>query len=319
LYICSTLFATIRVKNAFYFQMAEPTTHIKKWLTVLFSAALLISFFLPWVSWDGSKVSGYGMPSGDFFKTAEARFGLANPFPKLSFTFVAFWLIPALSILTTGAVFLKKKSVPFAYMAGALSLALLTVFFLFSGVLVDLGVGKNAWSMLKPAAFVQGISAIGLIVVAFPVKTLLPKIAWLLLGPVLAWGSFKIGEKYIMEQTHAATENVKADYTVNADELLKEFMTSDTAANKKYLEKVLLVNGNASAVEVLADSSSTIKFADSTGSYAIFSLEKDQFEEVKKIKTGDAVSLKGVCSGSIFSEILGVTTISFKRATLNKK
>jgi len=89
--------------------------------------------------------------------------------------------------------------------------------------------------------------------------------------------------------------------------------------NKKYLDKTLVVNGNASAVEVLADSTSTIKFSDSTGSYAIFSLEKNQLDQVKNIKSGDAVSLKGVCSGSIFSEILGTTSISFKRATLNKK
>ncbi len=125
--------------------------------------------------------------------------------------------------------------------------------------------------------------------------------------------------KYIMGETHAATENVKADYTVNSADLIKEFITNDTATNKKYIEKILVVNGNASAVEVLADSTSTIKFEDSTGSYVIFSFEKNQLDQVKNIKKGDAVSLKGVCSGSIFSEILGTTSISFKRATLNKK
>ena len=34
------------------------------------------------------------------------------------------------------------------------------------------------------------------------------------------------------------------------------------------------------------------------------------------IKAGDVISLKGVCSGSIFSEILGTTSVTFKRATL---
>jgi hypothetical protein len=293
-------------------------TTVKKWLTVLLCAGLLISFFLPWVSWDGSRVSGYGMPAGDFFATSEARFGLANPFPKLSFSFAIFWLIPALAILTTGAIFLKKKSVPFSFMAGALSLALLTVFILFTGILIDLGVGTGVWSMLKPAAFIQAISATGLILLAFPVKTVVPKIAWLLVGPVIAWGSFKAGEKYIMGETHTATEQVKADHTIAADELIREFLANDTAANKKYLEKVVVVNGKTSAVEVQADSTSTIRFEDSTRSYVIFSLEKTQVEQVKKIQPGDAVSLKGVCSGSIFSDILGTTSISFKRATLNK-
>ena len=35
-------------------------------------------------------------------------------------------------------------------------------------------------------------------------------------------------------------------------------------------------------------------------------------------KTGDIVSIKGTCSGSITSEILGNTSISFKRSALNK-
>lgn len=80
---------------------------------------------------------------------------------------------------------------------------------------------------------------------------------------------------------------------------------------------MLVVNGNVSVVQIQTDSVSTIQFSDSTGSYAIFSLEKDQLEKVKAIKQGDAVSLKGVCSGSIFSEILGTTAITFKRATFN--
>ncbi|HEV7781873.1 MAG TPA: hypothetical protein VGO58_11450 [Chitinophagaceae bacterium] len=295
------------------------TITVKKWLAVLFSAVLLLTFFLPWVSWDGSRVSGYGMPSGDFFSISEARFGLPNPFPKLSFTFLVFWLIPALSLVTIIAVFVKKKTVPFAFFAGALGLGLLTFFILFTAFQIDTASGKNLIRMLRPAAFIHALSAIGLIFFAFPVKTIAPKIIWLLIGPVIAWGSYVAGEKYIMGQTHESTEQVKADYTLNADELIREFIANDTAANKKYLEKVLLVSGKAASAELQADSTSTIRFADSTGSYAIFSLEKNQFDLVKNIHTGDTVSVKAVCSGSIFSDILGTTSISFKRATLNNK
>lgn len=297
----------------------KANTSTGKWLQTLFAAGLLISFFLPWVFWDSSKVSGYAMPSGDFFKTSETVGGPANPFPQFSFAFYIFWVIPVLALLTAGFALLKKKTIPFAFIAGALSLSLITVFILFSSTLVDLGIGSNVSGMLKPAAYIHALSAVGLIITAFPVKNIAPKLIWLLIGPVIAYGSYKMGEKYIMGETHAATENVKADYTVNSADLIKEFITNDTVTNKKYIEKILIVNGNTSAVEVLADSTSTIKFEDSTGSYVIFSLEKNQLDLVKNIKKGDAVSLKGVCSGSIFSEILGTTSISFKRATLNKK
>jgi hypothetical protein len=297
----------------------KANTNSGKWLHISFAVVLLVSFFLTWVSWNDSKISGYAMPGGEFFRTSETKFGLANPFPQFSFSFYIFWLIPALAILSIGLILLKKKAAPFSFFAGTLSLALITIFILFTNTLIDLGVGNNVFTMLKSAAYIHALSAVGIIITAFPVKTIAPKIIWLLIGPVIAYGGYKMGEKYIMEETHAATENVKADYTLTSVDLIKEFIANDTATNKKYTEKVLVVNGNASSVEVLADSTSTIKFEDSTGSYIIFSLEKDQLNRIKNIKKEDAVSLKGICSGSIFSEILGTTSISFKRATLNKK
>jgi hypothetical protein len=289
------------------------------WLQFLFGILLLLSFFLAWVSWDGIAVAGYQLPSGSFFKTSETKFGLVNPFPAFSFALYAFWLIPVLTIIIIAFTFLQKRTVLISYITGAMSLSMITVFILFTGTLIDLGVGKNVWAMLKISAWVHAIAAIGLILTAGPVKSHLPKLFWLLTGPVLAYGSYKLGEKYVMNETFKPTDQVKADYTLNAPDLIREFVINDTAANKKYHEKTIIVNGTSSAVELQADSTSTVRFADSTGSYAIFSLEKNQFDKVKKIKQGDTISLKGVCSGSIFSEILGTTAITFKRGTLNQQ
>ena len=288
-----------------------------KWLPLFFGVVLAVSFFLPWVSWADVKVNGAAMSTGDFFKASVAVSGPENPFPKLSFTFYFFWLIPVLAALTVLFVLQKKKVVPFVFIAGALSLALVTVYFLFSKTLAtDFSVGKNVSGMLKPAIYIHAVAAAGLIFTAFPVKSIAPKIILLVIGPIFAYSGYKLGEKFIMSETFTTTEKVKADYNVDAFALIKEFMSNDTVTNKKYREKMLAVNGIASAVEIKADSTSIIKFADSTGSYVIFSFEKKQFDKVKQIKEGDTVSLKGVCSGSIFSEILGMTVISFKRAIL---
>ncbi len=292
-------------------------TGILHWLHPFFGAVLLLTFFLSWVSWDGTTVSGSAMATGDFFKISETRFRLANPFPQLSFSLYIFWLIPVMAAISVSLFFLKKRTTIFSFMAGALSLALLVVYYLFTNTLIDLGVGKNAFSMLKPAAYLHGVAAAGLILTSFSTKSVLPKLFWLLTGPVLAYGSYKMGEKYIMKETHKATEDVKADYTISAPELITEFIKNDTASNKKYHEKMMVITGPAAAVEILPDSTSTIKFADSTGSYAIFSFEKNMYEKASAVKQGDQVSLKGVCSGSIYSEILGTTAITFKRATFN--
>lgn len=286
----------------------------KKWLIIICGAGLLISYFLPWVVWGNSKVSGYALATGDFFKASETQLDLANPFPKLSFTFFIFWLIP---VLATTIIFLtvtQKKTGLLPFITGALSLSLITLYILFT----DFGTGKNVFGLMTASIWVHLLAAICLVLFSSN-GALLKKTAWLIVGPVFVFVSFKLTEKYIMNETHKETIDVKADYTIDADDLIKEFISNDTSSNKKYREKVLVVNGNASAIDILADSTSTIKFADnSTGSFAIFSLEKGELEKIKNIKAGDAVSVKGVCSGSIFSEILGTTSISFKRSTLNK-
>jgi hypothetical protein len=292
---------------------------ISYWLQLLFAAGLIVSFFFSWVSWSGVMVNGSALPSGNFFRISASKFGLDNPFPQFSFTFFVFWLIPVLAGIAAGLVLLKKRTIPFSYIAGALSLTLITIFILFTSTLIDLGVGKSVWSMLKFPAYIHALSAIGLIATVSPVKKQYLKLIFLIIGPVFAYTGYKMGEKVVMNETYKTTDQVKTDFTIEAADLLKEFITNDTSANKKYTEKTILLNGSASAIEILEDSTSTIKFSDSTGSYAIFSLEKNQIEKVKTLQQGNSVSVKGVCSGSIYSEILGTTAITFKRAILIHK
>ncbi len=279
---------------------------------------MLLSFFLPWVAWRDINVAGYQLPAGSFFRIAEANFKLGNPFPQIAFSFYVFWLIPVLAIVAVNLAILNKKKALPAFIAGALTISLVTVFYLFTTTLVDLGVGEGALGMMKPAAFVAIAAAIVFILSALPVQVWLKKIAWIIIGPVLAFAAYKMGEKQVMGETFTQTSEVKAEYTVNATDLLREFTAGDSTANNKYREKIMVVNGTATRVEQLGDSTTTIQLADSTGSYLVFSFDKDQLEEVKNIKPGDRVSLKGSCSGSVYSEILGITFVSFKRSTINK-
>lgn len=290
-----------------------------KWLHTGSGLILLISYFLPWVKWQTINVNGYDLAAGNFFQISEAHFKLGNPFPQFAFTFYIFWLIPLLVVLTLAFVWQHKKSAFPAFVAGALALSQITVYYLFTHTLVDLGVGQSAMAMMQPAALITITAAVIFILSALPFGNWLKKFAWIIIGPVMAFASYKLGEKYVMAETFTSTNDIKADFTVNANDLIREFISNDTAANNKYREKIIVVNGKTTQVERLSDSTTTIQFADSTGSYIVFSFEKEQYEQVKEIKTGEEVSLKGSCSGSIHSEILGTTAITFKRATLNKK
>ena len=127
-----------------------------------------------------------------------------------------------------------------------------------------------------------------------------------------------IGIYLIFTEKFEDTGKQAAVFTVTADELIKEFQQNDSAANKKYVEKIILVNGKIVETEA-ADSTINIKMMDTlTGSYIIFAFQEQHIKEAKQLKEGDIVSIKGSCSGGTFSKILETEYITFKRCAINK-
>jgi uncharacterized protein (DUF1330 family) len=123
---------------------------------------------------------------------------------------------------------------------------------------------------------------------------------------------------YLFTLKYDDTATVKADFTVNAMDFIKEFKKDMTAANKKYSEKIIVVNGTVSAIE-MADTTANIKMIDTTnGAYIIFAFQQQHLNEAKSMKAGEAVSIKGSCSNGAFSSILEAEYITFKRCAINK-
>lgn len=140
---------------------------------------------------------------------------------------------------------------------------------------------------------------------------------WMIAGLVLllAAGAFM---GYILTEKFTDTGMMKADYTVNAPDFIKEFQQDMNLANKKYAEKIIVVNGTVSAVEA-ADTTVNIKMIDTTGgAYIIFAFQQQHLAEAKAMQAGDEVSIKGSCSGGAYSNILETEYISFKRSAVNK-
>ena len=123
---------------------------------------------------------------------------------------------------------------------------------------------------------------------------------------------------YLFNLKYDDTATVKPDYTVNANDFIKEFRQNMTNANKKYSEKIIVVNGTISQIEA-ADTTANIKMIDTTsGAYIIFAFQQQHLQETKQLKVGDSVSVKGSCSGGTYSEILEAEKIEFKRCAINK-
>lgn len=280
---------------------------------------LLICFFLPWVAWTNSLVSGYDFPSGRFFHISETKFHLGNPFPQLNISFYLFWLIPAVSLVLIGLTLFKKPAFWPALITGVTTLSLVTIYFLFSKTLIDLGVGKNPWSMMKIPAFLSALFSVILILGAAPAGKRLIRVPALLAGPVFAWIGFMIINNKVWNETFADTDTVKADYSLSADELIRAYTVNDTAANNRFREKILAVDGRVAQIELQNDSTANIKITGNSKVFLNFSLEKKDYEQTRILKPGDPISFKGSCSGSSYSMILDSTSVDFKRSTLNNK
>lgn len=306
--------ATISMVQPFNINMKQPNNRFK----LIHAAAglvLLASFFLPWVNWKQSSLSGYFLPAGKFFAISGTEFGLSNPVPQLEFSFLLFWLIPAGVVVAIALNFSGRKAGWPTMITGALALSLVATFYLFTKTLSDLGVPYS----FGPNFYISTIASIVFILSVFPPSNWFKKLAWIIIGPLFAYGGLIMINRMVMNETREETANLKTDYTISAQALLTEFLANDSAANKKYREKIIEINGPATEVEQLKDSTVNVKFADSSGSYIVLPFEKKYFEQTSQLKKGDEINAKGSCSGSIRSEILGITSISFKFVTLNKK
>ena len=124
---------------------------------------------------------------------------------------------------------------------------------------------------------------------------------------------------YIATEKFADTKDREAAFTVNAIDFIREFRKDDSVSNKKYREKIISVNGRVSELESPDSATVNIKFIDTTtGDYTIFAFQEQYLSEAKSVKVGDSVSVKGSCSGSIYSDLLDAYNIGFIRCTLNK-
>jgi uncharacterized membrane protein len=124
---------------------------------------------------------------------------------------------------------------------------------------------------------------------------------------------------YVATEKFSDTKDRKAAFTVSAIDFIREFRKDDSAANKKYREKIVTVNGRVSELESPDSATVNIKIIDTaTGDYAIFAFQEQHLAEARSVKTGDSISIKGSCSGLSYSDILDLYYIPFKRSALNK-
>lgn len=109
---------------------------------------------------------------------------------------------------------------------------------------------------------------------------------------------------YLWYKPHKNMERAKADLTLSATDLMADFNNDESAANAKYLDKVVAVKG---AVQSINDNNGVVTISLEAGDdFGAVSCELDN--QTKQPRTnfapGDVVTLKGICAGKTIDVVL---------------
>ncbi|HRD51980.1 MAG TPA: hypothetical protein PKY96_04955 [Flavobacteriales bacterium] len=96
---------------------------------------------------------------------------------------------------------------------------------------------------------------------------------------------------------HADLSESKADFTLEADELLAAFVNDEAAANSQYVEKVVKVSGTIREVTNAGGTAPANVTLETDDEMAGIACEFKQGTLPAAWKAGDKVLVKGVCTG----------------------
>ena len=100
---------------------------------------------------------------------------------------------------------------------------------------------------------------------------------------------------YQFNRTVQGLANVRADFSVNATDLIKEFVSSEDAANKKYLNKILSVKGMVKNVE---SAQSTVVLGDTSDMSGVRCvLDSTASSTIGSFQKGAVITIKGAITG----------------------
>lgn len=106
-----------------------------------------------------------------------------------------------------------------------------------------------------------------------------------------------------MKMYNKAPDNIssmKTDFQINAAELLSAFENDETAANLKFLDKVVEVNGVVEKHEMKEGKLTAYLSTDNPLSNVIFQFENQN----EQIETGENITLKGICTGYLMDVVV---------------
>jgi hypothetical protein len=125
------------------------------------------------------------------------------------------------------------------------------------------------------------------------------KILVLLFGALLLAGMYGV---FLYNKPVQSLRNVEPFVEIGSNELLEAFEADEAAANDKFLDKVLLVNG---VIDKIEESEGRVNiFLKTKNPLSSITCELEQTDLLDQYKSGDPISVKGLCSGYLMDVVL---------------
>ena len=131
-------------------------------------------------------------------------------------------------------------------------------------------------------------------------------VIFVILVVIIALGFYGYREYY---RKNKNLEEVVAEVTIDAPQLIKAFETDSAAANKKFLGKIIAVNGAVKSIEKEEGTATLILGEAGTMSSVRCSMDTTHLSRLAGIKEGQTVTVKGACAGFNQDELLGSDVI----------
>lgn len=113
-----------------------------------------------------------------------------------------------------------------------------------------------------------------------------------------------------MNLPKANIKNKKAIKAISASALFSEFNKNETQANKKYIGKVIQVNGIIQKKMEDNQDAPVVLLGRSDESHVLVTLESNQAAKLDQYKLGDEINIKAQCSGMLMEVVMNKGIIS---------
>lgn len=109
---------------------------------------------------------------------------------------------------------------------------------------------------------------------------------------------------YLFYQKPPDTREEKAEFEITAEDLVKEFSANEGEANRKFVDKVLIISGKVEQIQFTATEASVMLSSHDPMSGVTCSFYSDEIAPLKDIGRGKLVKIKGKCTGKLMDVVL---------------